>query len=196
MYGYEELLPPRQVGISTTTCLVCTSRSAHLRIVSVHSLFLPFHACCFSRRPRSLFPEALAARPHRNIAHSKRQIPPRRAKPPTNSTASHEPNSASSTKHTKRTLSKMHFPTLLLTLTLLATPLTAKPLPSGQSLAEIERRWSAGETEVCRPNSPGCYLYAWFHSLRTFCRGSEDEDGVRLQPRTRHLKRSALRMDR
>lgn len=65
----------------------------------------------------------------------------------------------------------MHF--LPTTLLLLATLSLAKPLPNtSTSLAEIERRWSTGETEVCRPNSPGCYFFAWFHSLAAFYHGA------------------------
>lgn len=85
------------------------------------------------------------------------------------------------------TAATMHLPptTLLLPL-LLASSALSKPLPATthqhQSLADIERRWSAGETEVsCRPNLPGCYIYAWFeHMASTLCSSWPSRNGVRL----------------
>ena len=55
--------------------------------------------------------------------------------------------------------------TTLLLFTLLLATCIAKPIPA--SLAEIERRWSKGESEVClcQSNMPACYIHAWLKSL-------------------------------
>lgn len=44
----------------------------------------------------------------------------------------------------------------------LITFASGSPLPT---LNEIERRWSEGESEVCFPLLPGCYMHAWLHDL-------------------------------
>lgn len=59
-------------------------------------------------------------------------------------------------------------PQLLLTACLAITTL-AKPLPASAStslnIADIERRWAAGDSEVCKTSYPGCYVYAWWRRL-------------------------------
>lgn len=73
--------------------------------------------------------------------------------------------------NTDNTTMHFLFTTLLLLLTTTIST-NAKPLPYFRSAAaahfhEIERRWSEGQSEVCRlgPPLPGCYVLAWVQDL-------------------------------
>lgn len=56
----------------------------------------------------------------------------------------------------------MRFDSVLLFLAIATSSVSAMPAPT---FDEIERRWNAGQSEVCLSTLPGCYVLAWFKSL-------------------------------
>jgi len=65
--------------------------------------------------------------------------------------------------HTTEAIVIMHFTKTVAACALaLITFTSASPLPT---FNDIERRWSEGESEVCLPLLPACYMHDWLHDL-------------------------------